>query len=70
MFWLYGRSEIRSIKDLSGKKVAVSSLGAAGDSALRELIKKNGLDENREVAILAIGTTAWALYPTAWWTRR
>ena len=61
MFWLYGRSEIRSIKDLSGKKVAVSSLGAAGDSALRELIKKNGLDENREVAILAIGTTATRL---------
>ena len=34
MFWLYSRPEIRSIKDLSGKKVAVSSLGAAGDSAL------------------------------------
>lgn len=61
MFWLYSRPEIRSIKDLSGKKVAVSSLGAAGDSALRELIKKNGMDENREVAILAIGTTATRL---------
>src|SRR5688500_12708286 len=52
MFWLYSRPEIRNIKDLTGKKVAVSSLGAAGDSALRELIKKNGMDENREVAIL------------------
>lgn len=58
MFWLYSRPEIRSIKELSGKKVAVSSLGAAGDSALRELFKKNAVDENREVAILAIGTTA------------
>jgi NitT/TauT family transport system substrate-binding protein len=61
MFWLFSRPEIRNIKDLSGKKVAVSSLGAAGDSALRELIKKNGMDENREVAILAIGTTATRL---------
>ena len=61
MFWLYSRPEIRNIKDLSGKKVAVSSLGAAGDSALRELIKKNGMDENRDVAILAIGTTATRL---------
>lgn len=61
MFWLYSRPEIRNIKDLRGKKVAVSSLGAAGDSALRELIKKNGMDENREVAILAIGTTATRL---------
>jgi ABC-type nitrate/sulfonate/bicarbonate transport system substrate-binding protein len=39
----------------------VSSLGAAGDSALRELIKKNGMDENRDVAILAIGTTGTRL---------
>ena len=61
MFWLYARPEFRNIKDLSGKKVAVSSLGAAGDSALRELIKKNGMDENRELAILAIGTTATRL---------
>jgi NitT/TauT family transport system substrate-binding protein len=61
MFWLYSRPEIRNVKELTGKKVAVSSLGAAGDSALRELIKKNGMDENREVAILAIGTTATRL---------
>jgi len=61
MFWLYSRSEIRSVKELHNKKVAVSSLGAAGDSALRELIKKNGMDENRDVAILAIGTTATRL---------
>jgi NitT/TauT family transport system substrate-binding protein len=61
MFWLYSRPEIRNVKELAGKRVAVSSLGAAGDSALRELIKKNGMDENREVAILAIGTTATRL---------
>ena len=61
MFWLYARPEIRSVKELAGKKVAVSSLGAAGDSALRELIKKSGMDENRDVAILAIGTTATRL---------
>ena len=61
MFWLYSRPEIRSVKELHNKKVAVSSLGAAGDSALRELIKKNGMDENRDVAILAVGTTATRL---------
>jgi ABC-type nitrate/sulfonate/bicarbonate transport system substrate-binding protein len=61
MFWLYARPEIRNVKELAGKRVAVSSLGAAGDSALRELIKKNGMDENRDVAILAIGTPATRL---------
>jgi NitT/TauT family transport system substrate-binding protein len=61
IFWLYARPEVRSVKDLTGKKVAVSSLGAAGDAALRELFKKSGMDENRDVAILAIGTTATRL---------
>ncbi len=61
IFWLYARPEVRNVKDLTGKKVAVSSLGAAGDAALRELFKKNGMDENRDVAILAIGTTATRL---------
>ena len=35
--------------------------GRGGDSALREWLKNNGMDENREVAILAIGTTATRL---------
>jgi NitT/TauT family transport system substrate-binding protein len=61
MFWLYSRQNIRSVKELVGKKVAVSSLGAAGDSALRELFRKNGMDENHDVAVLAIGTTATRL---------
>jgi ABC-type nitrate/sulfonate/bicarbonate transport system substrate-binding protein len=61
MFWLYARPEIHTVKELTGKKVAVSSLGAAGDAALRELFKKAGMDENRDVAILAIGTTATRL---------
>jgi NitT/TauT family transport system substrate-binding protein len=61
MFWLYSRQNIRSVKELVGKKVAVSSLGAAGDSGLRELFKKNGMDENHDAAVLAIGTTATRL---------
>lgn len=61
MFWLYARPEIRAVRDLIGKKVAVSSVGAAGDSALRELFKKNGMNEERDAAVLAIGTTATRL---------
>jgi NitT/TauT family transport system substrate-binding protein len=61
LFWLYSRPEIGDIKALNGKKVAVSSLGAAGDSVLRELLKNHGLEGGREVAILAIGVTATRL---------
>ena len=55
MFWLYSRPEIREVKDLVNKKVAVSSIGAAADSALREFLGRQGLEAGREVIILAIG---------------
>lgn len=55
MFWLYARSDIRSVQGLKGKKVGVSSLGSGPDSLLRELLKKNGLEGGREVTIMAIG---------------
>jgi NitT/TauT family transport system substrate-binding protein len=56
MFWLYSRSDIRSVENLKGKKVGVSSLGSGPDSLLREILKKHGLDGGRDVAILPVGS--------------
>jgi len=56
MFWLYSRSDIRSVENLKGKKVGVSSLGSGPDSLLREVLKKHGLDGGRDVAILPVGS--------------
>jgi ABC-type nitrate/sulfonate/bicarbonate transport system substrate-binding protein len=56
MFWLYARPDIRSVENLKGKKVGVSSLGSGPDSLLREILKKHGLDEGRDVAILPVGS--------------
>ena len=56
MFWLYARSDIRSVESLKGKKVGVSSLGSGPDSLLREILKKHGLDGGRDVAIMAVGS--------------
>jgi NitT/TauT family transport system substrate-binding protein len=56
MFWLYARSDIRSVENLKGKKVGVSSLGSGPDSLLREILKKYGLDGGRDVAIMAVGS--------------
>src|SRR5215813_11884958 len=36
MFWLFGKSAIRDVKDLKGKKVGVSGIGSGPDSLLRE----------------------------------
>ena len=56
MFWLYSRSELRTVESLKGKKVGVSSLGSGPDSLLRELLKTRGLEGGRDVAILAVGS--------------
>jgi len=55
MFWLFSKPEIRSIGDLRGKKVGVSSLGSGPDSILRDLLKKHGIEGGREVVIMPMG---------------
>ena len=55
MFWLFGKSEIRSVKELMGKKVGVSGIGSGPDSLLREALRRNGLEGGRDVLILSLG---------------
>jgi len=62
MFWLYARSDIRSVDGLKGKKVGVSSFGSGPDSLLREILKKHGLDGGRDVAIMAVGSGTARFY--------
>lgn len=62
MFWLYTKSDIRSVKDLKGKKVGVSSLGSGPDSLLRDLLRKHGLEGGREVVILPMGAGTARFY--------
>jgi NitT/TauT family transport system substrate-binding protein len=51
-------SAISTVKDLKGKKVAVSNLGVGPDSLLRDYLSRHGLQSGRDVAILAIGVNA------------
>ncbi len=62
MFWLFAKPEIRSVADLKGKKVGISSLGSGPDSILRDLLKKHGLEGGREVAILPVGSGTARFY--------
>ena len=50
-------SEIKSIKDLSGKKVGVSAPGSSTDFFLKFLLKKNGIDP-ASVAVIGVGLGA------------
>jgi ABC-type nitrate/sulfonate/bicarbonate transport system substrate-binding protein len=62
MFWLFAKPEIRSIAQLKGKKVGISSLGSGPDSILRDLLKKHGLEGGREVVILPVGSGTARFY--------
>jgi len=50
-------AEIKSIKDLAGKKVGVSAPGSSTDFFLKYLLKKNGVDP-ASVAVIGVGLGA------------
>ena len=53
-------AEIKSIKDLAGKKVGVSAPGSSTDFFLKYLLKKNGLDP-ASAAVIGVGLGATAV---------
>ena len=53
-------SDIKSVKDLAGKKVGVSAPGSSTDFFLKYLLKKNGLDP-AGTAVIGVGLGATAV---------
>jgi NitT/TauT family transport system substrate-binding protein len=53
-------ADIKSIKDLAGKKVGVSAPGSSTDFFLKFLLKKNGIDPS-SVAVIGVGLGATAV---------
>ncbi|HET9917587.1 MAG TPA: ABC transporter substrate-binding protein [Candidatus Binatia bacterium] len=51
------RPEIRSVADIKGKRIGISSLGSAGDLLFGYVLRKYGIDSNRDVLWLAVGNT-------------
>jgi NitT/TauT family transport system substrate-binding protein len=49
-------ADIKDISGLKGKKVGVSSIGSASDVATRVLLKKVGLEPDKDVSIIAVGS--------------
>ena len=52
---LIARPEYKSLKDLKGKTLAVSTFGATSDVAARMMFKQGGLDPERELKIIPLG---------------
>jgi len=55
LHWLMVKPEIREVKALRGKKVALSSLGGTADFFLRHILQKRGLKGGRDVAFMGLG---------------
>jgi len=53
---LYSQKAIKTIADLKGKKVGVSNKGGSSDIATRSALKANGIDPDKDVQILAVGS--------------
>ena len=55
---IISKPEIKSVRELAGSKIAISSFGAASDFAAYTLLSKHGLDPNKDVIMLNVGGTA------------
>jgi NitT/TauT family transport system substrate-binding protein len=54
---LISRPEFKSVKELKGKTLGISTFGATADVAARMMIKHYGIDADREMKIVALGPT-------------
>ena len=52
VFQIYGRQEIKGLADVKGKVVAVTQPAASTDYAMRIVLRRNGLEPDKDVKIL------------------
>ena len=57
-YHLFVGKNIKTVADLKGKKVGVSNPGGSSDIATRDALKKLGLDPDKDVTIVAVGSHA------------
>jgi NitT/TauT family transport system substrate-binding protein len=55
-FSLYAMPQIRSVQELKGKKIGISSFGSGPDSLVRDFLADHGIDGGRDATILAVGS--------------
>jgi ABC-type nitrate/sulfonate/bicarbonate transport system substrate-binding protein len=58
LFWLYGRPQIREVRDLKDKKVGVGGLNQASYTLLRELLSHYGLEAGKDYTLIQAGDSA------------
>jgi ABC-type nitrate/sulfonate/bicarbonate transport system substrate-binding protein len=57
-FWLYGRSDLRSVEDLRGKLLAANAPGSSSYFAVEYALREFGLEAGRDYDILSVGNSS------------
>ena len=57
-YFLTVKKDVKTVRDLKGKRIAIGSYGAAADLALRTVAKQDGLDPDRDLIRLQMGGAA------------
>jgi ABC-type nitrate/sulfonate/bicarbonate transport system substrate-binding protein len=57
-YFLTVKRDVKTLRDLKGKRIAIGSYGAAADLALRMVAKQDGLDPDRNLIRLQMGGAA------------
>lgn len=57
-YHLFVQKGITTFNDLKGKKIAVTDAGGATDIATRATLKRNGIDPDKDVDIVSVGSHA------------
>ena len=57
LFQFFTAREVSRPSELKGKRVGISRFGSSSDFALRAALRELGLEPNKDVAILQLGTT-------------
>ena len=65
LYWLTVRPEIKSIADLKGKLYGTASRGNAPHVATARLLRKSGLDPEKDITVIVVGNPSQSLFSGA-----
>jgi NitT/TauT family transport system substrate-binding protein len=56
LYWrLFSTPDVRTLDDLRGKKIGLTTMGSQEDAVMRFLLKERGINPERDVSFLAVG---------------
>lgn len=56
LYWrVFSTPDVKTIADLKGKKIGVTTIGSQEDSVIRFILRERGLNPDRDFAVVAVG---------------